>query len=61
MKNSVDPKDVKKLFNEAIDIADNLHRNFVDAAQSIGYSRDVLLRSKDLVSCKSLKGQPIPT
>ena len=47
MKNSIDPKDIENLFDEAIDIADNLHQDFVDAAQSIGYSRDVLSRSKD--------------
>jgi hypothetical protein len=46
MKNSVNPKDVEHLFDEAIEIADSLHHDFVDAAQSIGYSRDVLLRSK---------------
>lgn len=46
MKNGIDPEDVEHVFDEAIGIADSLHRDLVDGAQSIGYARDVLLHSK---------------
>ena len=47
MQDTIDPKDVEDIFDETIDIADDLHHDFVEAAQNIGYFRDVLRHSKD--------------
>ena len=46
MKNSADPEEIEDLFGKTIDIADSLHHDFVNAAQCIGYARDVLIHSK---------------